>query len=85
MKANELCKRIESKSGPVIVDPRNRPAWARITPLAPPLGILTSAVIVWERFFVLMKIFSDMPVIPSKTVRCGRPLGRAARLVGASI
>ena len=31
----------------------------------PSRGSSTSAVIVWERFFVLMKTFSDMPVIPS--------------------
>jgi len=35
-----------------------------MTPSPPPLGISTSAVIDWERFFTLMKAFSMMPVIP---------------------
>ena len=47
------------------LQPPKRPAWERITPLAPPFGISTSAVMVCERFLVLMKTFSVIPIMPS--------------------
>ena len=35
------------------------------TPLTPPLGIVTSAVMVCDRFLTLMKTFSVIPIMPS--------------------